>query len=283
MMRSRDALVRFVANLKHSQAARALVFPAMNIQFARRDRAYANSSDALKLRSFEGMHAGEECFVIGNGPSLRVEDLDALDGKCTFAANRIFNIFEKTAWRPTFYVATDREFIAQEADRVGNIATEAAFINMTPFSSKLSGTSNIVLINKRPRFFSTRKYTTDVISFSERPYEYVSEGYTVTYQALQLALFMGFSTIYLLGMDHTYSVWADSAGRVHTREGVNNHCYRDNVGEHLNPFYVEGVEFAYWLASYYAMEQDAHIYNATRGGSLEVFERVDFDDVVTGA
>ena len=37
--------------------------------------------------SFQGRHAGESCFVMGNGPSLNKMDLDLLDGQVVFGSN----------------------------------------------------------------------------------------------------------------------------------------------------------------------------------------------------
>ena len=44
---------------------------------------------------------------VGNGPSLRLEQLDLMDGP-SIGCNRINLVYDKTAWRPDFYVYTDR-------------------------------------------------------------------------------------------------------------------------------------------------------------------------------
>ena len=45
------------------------------------------------------------------------------------------------------------------------------------------------------------------------------------------------------------------------------------------PTYNPKTEMAYQAAEKYAEEHGIKIYNATRGGRLEVFERVDFDSL----
>lgn len=59
------------------------------------------------LALYKGKFTGKRCFLIGNGPSLRAEDLTRLHeaGEITFAFNRIYNIFDQTPWRPSFYDA----------------------------------------------------------------------------------------------------------------------------------------------------------------------------------
>ena len=60
-----------------------------------------------KLRSFAGKHEGERCFIVCTGPSLTVDDVKALQDEYTFALNSITKIFQRTEWRPTYYVIED--------------------------------------------------------------------------------------------------------------------------------------------------------------------------------
>ena len=66
-------------------------------------------SDWKAIKKFQGKFQGKRCFIIGSGPSLTVSDLDHLKGEYTFASNKIFAVFDKTAWRPTFYVVSDND------------------------------------------------------------------------------------------------------------------------------------------------------------------------------
>ena len=65
------------------------------------------ASSRKSLAEFKNKYAGKRCFIIGNGPSLTPSDLDLIKGEYSFAANRIYYIFEKTEWRPTFYCNQD--------------------------------------------------------------------------------------------------------------------------------------------------------------------------------
>jgi len=104
--------------------------------------------------------------------------------------------------------------------------------------------------------------------FSRKAYE----GWTVTYVCLQLAVYMGFKEIYLIGVDFNYS-----ANLLDER----NHFSPDYIkpGGTVGNIFVEEVRNAYTSAKKYADSHGLKIYNATRGGKLEVFERVDFDDL----
>ncbi|MBR3316613.1 MAG: DUF115 domain-containing protein [Atopobiaceae bacterium] len=276
-----DKAVHLVAALKHNRLARIATMPVMSLQFMRRDFSYVKSEDSARVKALANQHAGERCFILGNGPSLSIEDLDLLKDEVTFASNRIYKLFDKTEWRPTYYVAVDREVIAQEADNLPGQPIGEAFINITPASKRIEGKPHITLINKRPKYYSSHKYTTDNIFFSREPWRCVSEGYTVTYTCFQLAFYMGFKEVYLLGMDHTYSHFVDRNGVLRVQDGVDDHCYDDPKGAVINPQYKEGVEFAYRVALYEGEDRGIRICNATRGGSLEIFERVDLESVLT--
>ena len=84
---------------------------------------------------------------------------------------------------------------------------------------------------------------------------------------------MGFEKIYLLGTDFTQKGNVGEKG---------NHIYDDIFTEKRkivgNSFYDIALN-ALEIAKEYADAHGIKIYNATRGGKLEVFERVDFDSL----
>ena len=49
------------------------------------------------------------CFVLGNGPSLALDNLDLLQNEVTFGVNQCELIYSKTTWRPTYWVCADRD------------------------------------------------------------------------------------------------------------------------------------------------------------------------------
>ena len=87
-------------------------------------RYYSNSKFGKKLSQFRNIHSGKRCFLIGNGPSLRASDLDTLHraGEITFAFNRIYNIFDQTEWRPTYYISQDEKMLADTFVNMANSA-----------------------------------------------------------------------------------------------------------------------------------------------------------------
>lgn len=82
---------------------------------------------------------------------------------------------------------------------------------------------------------------------------------------MQFAVYMGIKELYLIGVDFNYSL-------------KNNHFYKNEIGIQ-NIFDKENVYAGYLAAKQYADSHGIKIYNATRGGKLEVFPRVDFDSL----
>ena len=123
-------------------------------------------------------------------------------------------------------------------------------------------------------------------AFSKKADRFIYDGNTVTYMSIELAAYMGFSEIYLLGVDHNYPILRDNSGKVTVDKTVAAHFYEtadDNYGDdskHFKSAAIELVTKMYETAEKYSRDFGSfRIYNATRGGKLEVFERVEFDSL----
>lgn len=224
-----------------------------------------------RLESFKNIHNGEKCFIIATGPSLKISDLENLKKhgiKC-ISMNRIYNIFDKTEWRPDYYVIEDNEMIEDLANEILNIPLAYKFVRSGVKKYWQQPGSEMAM----PIQMIQQNCTSDNVRFSDDFARYVYEGFTVTYACLQLAVYMGFSEIYLLGVDFNYSedVYAES----NHFEGYQSH-YKDI---RLNPIMPDRMLRAYKKANELSQDFGCKIYNATRGGKLEVFERVDMDSL----
>ena len=228
-----------------------------------------------KLKSLEdlkGIHNGERCFIIGNGPSLRMEDLDKLKKEYTFAVNRIYLSFNSTKWRPTYYAIQDSRMIDVYKNDVEELDLDYKFV-----PNYLEGKFN----NKHGTVFYynyvNKLFNGQPPMFSEDISKQTYEGGTVTFLCIQIAVYMGFKEIILLGNDFNYSVEK-------TKDGIK----ANNVKDYFTDNYITDKEKRFYprldlclegfkLAEEKTKELGVKIYNATRGGKLEVFERKDFD------
>ena len=115
--------------------------------------------------------------------------------------------------------------------------------------------------------------------FTNEANKWIGWGATVTYTAIQLAIYMGFEEIYLLGIDHNFRVTQNNKGEIIVDNNVKDY-FCDEYNKDKEELYIPNVEnttLSYIIARKHCEEKGIKIYNATRGGNLEVFERVDFD------
>ncbi len=86
----------------------------------------AAESESSRTAALRDCHRGRRGFIVGNGPSLRMEDLDRLQSEISFGSNKIYLAFDKTAWRPTYYSVIDVLGRASAAgDRRGDAREES--------------------------------------------------------------------------------------------------------------------------------------------------------------
>lgn len=223
---------------------------------------------------FRNKYAGRRCFVIGTGPSLTVADLEALSNEITFASNGIYKIFPETDWRPTFYSVSDGQYY--ESLGIENMEEVQRLEKFYPWDL----TNNHQLLNCH-FFFRLMKFGRRLPRFSVRADKYLYEGSTVTYFMLQLAAYMGFKEIYLLGIDFSYSISVDNKGRVIKNKEAKDYFTKGEDAS-KNPVLpnLQASLYSYQAANKYADSFGFKIYNATRGGKLEVFERKNLDSVI---
>ena len=106
----------------------------------------------------------------------------------------------------------------------------------------------------------------------------VVNTYTVSFVAMQIAAYLGYREIYLLGFDHNYEFELDEKGRIHKSLDAKDHFFQDNNPNTYASNIIEMTK-SYMAFHSYAKEHNITIKNATRGGKLEEFERVDFDSL----
>lgn len=237
---------------------------------------FYKSQDAINLKNLKNKHLSKRCFIIGNGPSLKAEDLDKLKNEITFGFNRIYYIFNKTDWRPTYYCCQDDKTIFKSKEEINKLKIENKFFPINfPWDYK-------IYFNKA-KYYILKQVDWNVDpNFSEDIIKGIYWGQTVAYTAIQLAVYMGIKEIYLLGVDHSFSKMENEKGEIVIDETLKDYfCEKYNTDK--EDLYIPSIEVstkAFISAKKYADDHNIKIYNATRGGKLEVFERVGFDNII---
>lgn len=230
---------------------------------------YVDKFYNYELCKFKKLYQGKRCFIVGNGSSLSVKDLNRLykQKEICFGMNGIPIIFEKTLWRPNIYVCEDDKAMDLFGDSVLSSRIENILIAdaSKDFLEKTKEYDNVDVFH-----MTIEDYLPDKPSFSDDMAKGLYCGYTVTYVCLQIAVYMGFREVYLLGIDFDYAD-GDTVEVKHFTNG-----YHKDKGK-INPCRRSENLLAYQAARQYADFHGIKIFNATRGGKLDVFERIDLD------
>lgn len=233
--------------------------------------------EGKELKKLKGIHVGKRCFIIGNGPSLTAGDLSRLqkNKEITFAFNRIYHIFDKTEWRPTYYISQDEKMLAGCRNEVEKIQADIKFI-----PAEMEWYYDIQISNIQP-FHILIKNKNDYPEFSEDISKYIVNSKTVVYTAIQIAVYMGIKEIYLIGIDHHFHTSMNAKGEIVVDSTAKDY-FCENYNDDKEQLYIPNTDLStltFIAAKEYASLHGIRIYNATRGGKLEVFPRVDFDQI----
>lgn len=218
-----------------------------------------------ELKKYKNIHKGKRCFVIATGPSLTLEDVEKLKNEYTFGMNSLYKIYDKTDWRPTYYAIQDSKVYSILIQEKAFRDIEHLFISDFVCEEHGRDESSVVFPLDLLDHMYYKKKTKFTTKFSDNAYGIVYDGASITYSVLQLAYYMGFSEIYLLGCDCNYS-------------GERTHFADYGYVSENNPEY--NMLSAYAVAYEFTTNHNLKIYNATRGGKLEIFERVNLDDII---
>jgi hypothetical protein len=217
------------------------------------------------IKQYKNIHSGERCFIVATGPSLTIEDLEKLKNETTFSMNSIVMALKDTSWSPDYYGIQDPFVYEKIKEEIIKSDIPNKFYGDRLYRMfDLPENSVVFPHNLLNHKIKHNNYNS---KFSDDSYLVVYDGYSITYSLIQIAVYMGFKEIYLLGADTNYE-----KDKQHFREHeVKDASYRQ-AG-------IRMIE-AYKVAKKYADENGIKIYNATRGGMLEVFPRVDLDEVL---
>jgi hypothetical protein len=220
-----------------------------------------------KLHQLENIHKDKRCFIIGNGPSLRQTDLSKLCGEYTFGLNRIYLLFPELGFNTTYLVSVNDLVIEQ-------CAAEMKLLDLPKFLTWRSrnwfhGDSRVVYLDTD--FTGEEDFCHEITGR-------IFEGFTVTYVALQLAYHMGFKQVILIGVDHNFITQGTANQAIISQGDDPNHFAPNYFGKGFKWQLPDlaGSERAYMLARQAYQEVGRSIVDATVGGKLSIFTKVDY-------
>lgn len=271
-----------ISDVKKNKSKRKKRFNTKKIKRSIRiffNKMHIYGKEEKKLLAYKGKYTKKRCFVIGNGPSLRIEDLERIreNGDICFASNKIYKVFDRTDWRPDYYACTDAVVFKQNYRSILELGDYPKF-----FTTDLRLQN---LIRREPKNI--------ILNYAMKPIQktkfnplatYIYSGGTVTYVLITLAWMMGFREIYLIGCDHNYDSFSSAKTTVMSATNETNGDYfmknYMRPGEVMNVGNLGRAELGYIIAKKYIESHGGKLYNATRGGKLEVLPRADLDKLL---
>lgn len=227
-------------------------------------------AESARINRFRNIHEGEDCFIIGNGPSLNKMDLSLLNDYYTFGLNKIFLLLQKTDLKIDYHVCVNRFVIEQCSDDFLEMKCPS-FISYKHRNKILEGSEKVFFVGD---IHSKWKFFEDITLG-------ISQGSTVTYVAMQIAFFLGFKRVFIIGVDHNF-VEKGTPHKIETMKGDDNN--------HFDPNYFKGMKWqlpdlagsekAYRLAKKHFTEDNRMILDATVNGKLDIFPKINFEEAL---
>jgi hypothetical protein len=231
------------------------------------------------LERYRNIHAGERCFIIGNGPSLKKTDLTYLSNEFTFGLNRIYLMFPELGFSTTYYLSINSLVIEQCADDILSLQIPRFLSWRSRDFIKDALNEDQELPSNPPLSFLHTTYTGQ--KFAHNAGGRLWEGATVTYVAMQLAFHMGFKQVVLIGVDHSFSTKGKPNTTVVSQGDDPDHFDARYFGKGFRwqlPD-LETSEVAYKMAREAYASDGRQVLDATVGGKLTVFPKIDYDSL----
>jgi hypothetical protein len=231
-------------------------------------------------------HQGQRCFIVATGPSIKQQPIHLLAGEQVIGVSNLFVHPDCKTIRPQYWcVAPHHKPITEEAWQIWLGEMAAGTGDATMFF----GLSDLQRNDQQAAFAGRAKHylgfgsglldqmTAHGVDLT-RP---LQSPQGVTIMALYAALFMGFSDIYLLGCDHDWILHLNQSTHFYEEKehALNRTGYDEWFSNGVDEYFRDYLTLwkQYRAIKKIADDRGIKIHNATAGGMLDVFPRVQFE------
>ena len=226
-----------------------------------------------RLAKMKDIHKGKRAFIIGTGPSLRKTDLNKIKNEITFGLNRSYVAFPEWGFSTTYLCVTNDLVVEQFVNDINALMLPKfiAWRSHRHFSPDMP-------ISKIPNFVYT-SYTGP--RFANDIRGRVWEGATVTNLALQIAYHLGINKAILIGVDHNFASKGEANKTVVSQGDDPNHFMPNYFGKdtkwQLPDLDTSEIGYAFAREAY--RKAGREVVDATIGGNLTIFPKVDYNSL----
>lgn len=171
---------------------------------------FARTEEAKRNERLKDKHKGQRCFILGNGPSIKGQDLRLLADEIVFVVNGFYKYEKYYDAKPDYYIIVDSACFQEELGMqlLSGIECIREYEHI-PELFVPYGVQNVVNDIYKWNEWATVYYIDGEMSFEDgyrgkwdvtKP---VRSPQCVVQTAALLATYMGFKEIYLLGIEQT--------------------------------------------------------------------------------
>ena len=234
------------------------------------DFSYKSFYNRKKLKKLSNLYKGEKAVIVCNGPSLKKTDFSLLNDVYTFGLNKINLLHKQFNFKPSSIVAVNPFIIEQNKD----------FYSTTNIPLFLDAISSKNIAKKRENI--SLIHSCDFPYFSRDCSLSVFQGFTVTYVALQLAYYMGFTKVGIIGMDHNFNIKGLPNALIKS-DGSDKGHFDSNYfseGQAWQLPDLKASEHYYNIANLCYEESGRKIFNASVSTDLDIFTKITLKEFI---
>lgn len=252
-------------------------------------------STLARNKKLKGKYKGQKLFILGSGPSINKEDLSLLKGQNVMTQNNFHMHEQISEFSPKFHVVVpkyqsteyDQDWVEWLQDMEERLPNDCLYFfgkntkYLIDSKTKISDRTYYINQGLNPLF-----KTSCNCDISKR----IMNVPTAITQCLMIAVYLGFSDIYFLGMDLTQIIHLTSGkGRDKVRWYGHSKVTRNQAEVDLESALLKSgdIYFQHWklwrqlnMIDDHAQKNQIRISNASEHGLLNVFPRVSLEEAL---
>jgi hypothetical protein len=240
-----------------------------------------------KNKNLKNVHAGKRCFIIGNGPSLIKQDISLLTNEITIVVSWFHRHPDTHIIKPPYWVVADPAFWSRSDQpflpaikRVTDLEMNSKLFVPTGGFNYFAGLNTGSFIDLHFFHYEYQKTINSLIDFTKGIPPF---GQNVVLVALMLAFHMGCNPVYFVGCDHDFL----NIKKEEYLSKIENHFYAEATPANYSEEFsweefsacMSRLRMQYDQLKLYASIWGFNVFNATRGGCLEIFPRVEYESL----
>lgn len=247
---------------------------------------YDEISILQKNSKYKNIHAGERVFVLCTGPSIKRMDLTRLKNEKVIATSGFYLHKDCQLIAPDYYCLPTIEELTLD-EKIEFLREIQQVLQRTNYFFRIADKLTVEKIEEYKREWVNYLSFTSIPNYESCDIDLTSSvlgPQSVSIIALEIALYLGFQEVYLLGTEHDSLVAGKYEHFYSYHESIVSKVaeWEDAQGNDSTPFDLllrctYNLWEQYKIMKIIAERMGTKIYNATQGGVLDVFERVDYD------